>query len=357
MKLTIDGSTIDLRKIARAWNEVFSGPGTYTIEPEMLKAESAEGNFDEWFLEQLSRHAAEKFVGLRDRLWEILDEWITGRSLRPSEAEWFELQQALFDLSRANTAHMVGLVLPQDLRDRLRLMGFSEAEVLDFPGLAYRMGKLWTMLQRHESMPWADLVKIARGFPLTPAEEAGLKWARQRAGNYLRPIFDEAGRLWTADREVRPLRRLLDEAARTRQHPHEVARALGASLRAQGNFRDADRVARTEIAYMRSHGSWNSQREQWDEDTGLFRQTSTRACDDCLRLYKRPDGLPRVYSVQALEALDALGPNRSPRDSWVAKIGPTHPNCACSPWQRWYEQMASVFQPRAKQYAERLAAA
>ena len=351
-RITIFSQPTSLLKAGRAWVETFGEPGTYYVE--MLKAaQPVEGTkFDEWFLEALSRRVGANFTTMRNEMWEMLDRWIAERGYRPSEADFWELESALFDLSRGATAHMVGLTVPAGVTRRLEELGFRPEEQADFPALAYRLGRIYERLQRAGAMSWGELVAAAHSMPLTPAEGAAITIARQRAGVYLKPIFDEAGRIWTADREIRPLRRLLAEAGAQRQHPREVARALSAAARAEGNFRDMERVARTEIADMRSRGSWQVNRPSFD-DAPVFRHTSTTACDDCIRLYKQADGMPRLYTVKELESFDALGPNTGPREGWVAKVGPTHPNCNCSPWQRWYSRLADVLRPGAERYAER----
>lgn len=331
---------------------LFPESGEYVIAKAEVPAAPVE-QFEAWFLEQLAGATRQHFVSAEYAIWEVLDKLLQDRGVRaPSQLGLWELHRTLFDLSTASTARMVGFQVPQDVVTRLTGFGFTLPEALDAPALAYRMGLMYQHLVAAEPVPWEQLVQDARAFPLASAEREAVAIARQRAGTWLKPIFDDVGNVWTADREITPLRRIVGDALEQRRGTREAARELGASQRAQGVLRDADRVIRTEVANARSQGAWAADSKHWAPDVKLFRQTSRNACRDCLRLYKNPDGTPRLYAREELTALDAQGPNVGPRDGWGPRIGATHPNCACGVWAAYLPAMAAIFERRAPEYAE-----
>ena len=334
---------------------VFPEAGDYVV----AKAEPGSAlpeQFDEWFLQELLENTRRRFLTAQYAIWETLDDWLIRRGVQvPSNLALWELNRALFDLTTASTARMVGFHVPDDVARELGGLGFTPTEALDFPALAYRMGKMYEALAARTPVHWSELEAAARSFPLASAERSAVAVARERAGVWLKPIFDASGHVWTADREVAPLRARVAAALEARQSVRAVTRELGNSQRAIGVLRDADRVLRTEIAQARSEGSWQEDSKRWKPDAKIFRQTSRNACRDCLRLYKLPDGMPRLYTRADVEAASATGPNRGPREEWTAKIGATHPNCACPPWQQWTEHMAALLAQRAPEYAALMA--
>lgn len=354
-RLTISGPATEAIKALEVFRAVFPEAGTYGIERLVAKAEppvKLTEPFETWFLQRLEEVTRERFQSAAAAIWQVLEELLRARGVAgPSRWDLWTLRQTLFDLTTASTARMVGLEIPTELRDRLRHIGFAMPEVLDFPGVAYRMGLLYEQLQRRSPVPWDTLVELAGARPLSTAEQAAVTFARTKAGLNLQPIFDDIGRVWTAERELRPLRDLTARALERRIGPQEAARELKQLERMQGVFRDAERVMRTEMAEARAQGVWAVRSVHWQAETKIFRLTQAYPCRDCLRLYKLPTGMPRLYTHAEIEAAATLGYNRSPRSSWHPTIGPTHPHCVCAPWQEWHRAMEALFRPQAAKWA------
>lgn len=356
-RVTITGDLggVDATALVR---ELFPEPGVYYVEP-LLKAASPLPSVDEWegwFMRRLHQESRRYFAQSERAIWQVLDDVLRRRGVAaPSDLDYWELQKTFFDLTTASTARMVGLPVPQDLTQRLRTMGWSETQALDFPALAYRFGKIYQTLLEQPAAPWERLIDQARSFPLSRVEERAIDITRQRAGNNLRPIFDEAGRVWTAEREIEPLRDILERGQRERRGAGKMASELGNSQRAQGVFREADRVIITELAEAQGNATWDDQAAKWKDDQLLWRPTSPTACKDCLRLLKMPDGMPRLYTMAEVEAADALGWNTGPRESWHVRKGGLHPRCRCGPWRRWLESMRSILEKTATEHAARIA--
>lgn len=330
--------------------EVFELPGVYHVE--LLAKASAPGGFEEpfeqWFLEALWKRCQAEFGGAQEAIWDVLDGLLKKAGVRiPSDLEWFDLNSVLFDLTTASTARMVGLQIPNDLAARLQLMGFTMPEVLDFPALAYRMGRIYDRLAQGDVLEWSELRRLARSQPLSISEQLAVAQARQRAGIWMRPIFDATGQVWTAERELPAVRDIASRAIESRIGARAAARELSATQRGQGIIRDAERVMRTEMAEARARGAWDARKESWDADTLIYRIVSADPCKACLRLYVLPSGMPRLWRMKDVEQ-SSREPNRGPQDSWTPKIGPTHPQCLCAPWQRWYAETAEVHEMNAE---------
>lgn len=291
--------------------------------------------FETWFLDLLEHVMRERAVTTQDAIWECLDRLLAAHDVRiPSELDPYVLHRTLSDLTHGSTARMVGISVPPDVQQRLAAVGFPKAELGDFPALAYRMGKLYEALNKSPELEFPRLVELVENaYPLSPAEEIAVNYARNRAGMYLRPVFNSSGQLWSTHREVDRLREVVPQAIAERRSPFEVAGELRKLDRAQGIVRDAERVVCTEIANARNRGNWDYMKERfrWTPETLVYRRPSPHACDACKRIYTDA-GNPRLFRVSEVEALDALGPNTGPQAEWVAKIGATHPYCVCGPW-------------------------
>lgn len=344
----------------QAWalcREVFGTDphGTWFFKANTPDTGGGEGNFETWFLQRLYDESRNQFLSAQHSIWQVLDKLLLDRGVQaPSDVDYWELNRILFDVSNASTARMVGMRVPEDVAERLTQLGFLPREVLGFPALAYRMGRIYDALLGAKPAQWADVVREAASFPITPTEQLAIEHVSRRAGAFLRPIFDASGHIWTAERELQPLRRVAAEGLRARETVQEISRQLGATQRANGVIRDADRVIRTEIAEARSRGSWRADDAGWTAETQVFRLTAAMPCRSCLRLYRNPDGTPRLYTVAEVRQADSLGVNRGGWREHHVVIGSTHPNCVCSPWQQAHPGMQSIWQSTAPRYRKQI---
>lgn len=352
--VTIDGSPTAEQALA-SWTALFGEPGEYVIAKAEPVSSPPEGDFESWFLRALYERTHEEFVTAQYAIWEVLDGLLRRRGVRaPSELDLWELNRALFDLTTASTARMVGLRVPTALLEELTGLGWSVPEALDFPALGYRMGLIYERLQQAKPVAWSELRSMAAAKPLTLAEHAAIDHMRRRGGIWLRPILDNAGNVWTAEREIAPLRRLASAALENRTSTQEAVRELGNSQRARGIVRDAERVIRTELAESRARGVWATITKGAAPDALFFRQVAGSPCRACLRLYMKPDGTPQLYRRDELERWSETV-NTGPRETWTPKIGATHPNCLCAPWALYNPAYAALFEQFAPVNREQLA--
>lgn len=341
-------------------DHLFPAAGTYLLTkaspvPTLNEGEALD-RFEEWFLDALEAQTRDQFVSAEQAIWDVLDQMLMRHDVAaPSHVDSFELNRALFDLTHASTARIVGLHVPDELVKRLQKLGFSVPEALDFPALAYRMALISQRLLQQPPVAWPELVRLANAVPLSSVERAAIDLARQRAGLYLKPIFDDAGRLWTTTRELEPLRERVAHAIEHRIPVREAARLHGNQQRLEWIARDSARVLRTEIADARGEAAWMHEAKHALPEAKFFRQTSVNACRGCLRLHKLPDGTPRLYTRAEIEAGNAGGVNRGNWREWRPRLGSTHPNCVCSPWSVFHPEMADIFADRAPAYAAEIA--
>jgi hypothetical protein len=297
-------------------------------------------------MQQLERLAKQRVRTARETVWSLLDHWLRhARVRRPSDANPFELQEALFDVTRASSAQVLGIRIPDRMRPRLTRLGFSLIEQeQDFPTLAYRMGLIRSYLDHHaKRLQYTEVVRLARKQVLTERETAAAEWARRRAGVSLTPVFDDTGQAWTAAREVQPLRTLVAEGIEDRRETDELIQAYHESRRGQATERDGARVIRTEMANARAMGAWEVEIRPLDDEQLLYRVPASSACRGCLKLWLLPDGTPHLYTKAEFAAGEAQGYNTGDWRAYHPVIGAVHPNCACSPPQKYLPAMAGVF--------------
>lgn len=248
---------------------------------------------------------------------------------------------------------VVGLAVPVELATRLRAGGFDESEIATFLPIAYRLQQFFER-SRQSSGPMSldEATAIARSRPTSKQEQGAIRYARSRGPAWLKRTLVRCGHRWEPVFESL-VANVVDRFSK-REHPREIARHLGNSLRRHGILIDTERLIRTEVARWRSAGHWTAESENWNDRTAIYRHVSSGACRECVRLHLGPDGKPRVFQVLNLRGRGGLQPNRGPRRLWVLKIGPTHDNCTCAPWARWIKDMDRVFEIRAARVRERM---
>jgi hypothetical protein len=333
------------------WHALFPFDGHYVIkkarpidpreEPVVLPK-----RLPRWWLEGLLNDATEGSLKLRDVFLQRLDSIFmkhAGRLATPEAQE--AIEEALFDF-RLAIKWSLGYQLTPKQHQRLVDAGYKPEEILQFPGLSYRLGMIEAALDKEPGLDLAAILKIARATPLNPADEVAIQYATAKAAEALTPVLlhDPTVAIATAlDRERSMVRTLTADAIRREWSTKEFSRQLRETLSPEGIVRDFDRVARTEMQDARVRGAFaaDAKARKWSDATHVFRTIAAVPCNECLRLYKTPEGMPRLYTVEALHAADDDGYNR--RRPYHARIGPTHPNCLCSPWVKWWPEMHAIY--------------
>jgi hypothetical protein len=178
-----------------------------------------------------------------------------------------------------------------------------------------------------------EIERLEREHPLDPWDKHALEYAKRRAASYCRGLGNRLGtNLETlaieTERQVRQdlmrrIRREVSEAIVRRDTARRLASSIG---RSTGDWsRNLDRIARTELQFAHQNGWAAHFRATTGDDTLVAKRVDDDACDDCKRLLLEPDGRPKVF---VLEELEANGTNvGKKRDAWDPTTGPIHPYC------------------------------
>lgn len=336
----------------------FPTAGTYRIgtPDEIAKAVqyAPPKPFAEWFFERLMAEAAKGIESVRDLYRRVITDFLTthlGRHTSPAALAEFE--RTLFDLRQALRWQVAAPIDP-DVRTRLEALGFQARDLVDFPGLAYRLGMIEARIQNAPTRPsWREILTLAAEAPVLTSDQVAIAVARERAGQYLTPVLLRDGteahaRILEREREL--LRTMTPDAVARETSARTFARALYANVEGELELRrDWERVARTELQEARLRGAFEGERQakRWTAETLVYKTLGPNPCNGCLRLWKYPDGTPFLISVGDLEREDALGPNRGPWREWHHRIGVSHPNCLDSPALTWNPALAGFFREQA----------
>lgn len=341
---------------------IFPGDGDYQVREgaPFAKAVHVTEPFAEWFLEQLLEEARQHFGRVQDVVLRVMDRLIRerrGHLTDPAVLAEFEQARTLL---RQGVRWALGAPVPAGVEATLKRLGFQDVDVLDWPGIAYRMGAIRGELEAPKVRDWQRVMAVAMGGPVTPVDRAAMAAARERVARYLTPLALRAGETMhetVLAREVQQLRTMTVQAIAADTHPLTLARQMHKQFGQDGITRDWERVARTEVMEARLVGGFEAERaaKAWTDGSKIWRQVSPTACSGCLRLYRSPDGTPKLYTVAEVEAADALGVNRGPWREWHARKGPAHPNCRDGPWQTWTPALATVFARHAARYRDVMA--
>jgi hypothetical protein len=193
---------------------------------------------------------------------------------------------------------------------------------------------------------------------LTASEQAAIRYARQRAGTALRPLFHgleaDVERLML-DEEQRLVRQGVVQALEARHGAQRLTSALG---QAAGSWeRDWRRVARTELQEAFNQGGVATlisrhpsnlspdgppRPDPQIPDMQVYKIPSAEACVHCLRIWLTPDHSPRLYALADVLAMPTnVG---RPAGEWTAQVGIIHPNCTEGPLLEYTPAVEPVFQ-------------
>jgi hypothetical protein len=328
------------------------------VPPKFSRTELEE--FRQWFTRELASLSGPRFLNGRIHVWRVIKLCLRKHKdafPTPGTRNLLRLKRAIFELG-IQTSHLVGIDIPNDVGAMLERWGWTEKEIRNFPGWAYRTAVIKKLIDSGPIGDFAELIQAGASHPLSEAEKRAIEIARRSAMEDLEPVYDSTGQLVQGDRLEREkgrLRRIIVEALVKRKHPLAVAREMYKVEKTEGIFRDFEQLAITEIASAFSKGSFQAERKagKFRDDDLVYRISRPQACKLCLALYVNSDGTPRLYRVSDLEQgttpLIDVGGNG--RNLYRAIIGSTHPACLCSPWSKyWGAANDSTFREFAPQY-------
>jgi hypothetical protein len=353
--VTFDAPVADAADPLAIFLSLFPASGSYVIakaRPPGAPSEAAGPTvFAEWWLERLALEANARAMTLRafmlEKMTALLAEH-TGRLPAPAVLE--ALDALLFDF-RLAVRWSVAMPLDAAAVARLRALGFSDSDVLDWPGAAYRFGLMEEALGRTGArVSFAELLAIAGRTPVQESDAVAITYARARAAQYLTPVVlrdAERAPAVALDQERALIQRMTADAVHQELNARTLGRQLARVLRPEGITRDVDRVARTELQQARLQGAFaaEARTRSWTAETRIYRSLAARPCQGCVRLYAAEGDRtrPQLYTVGGVRDGDAEGPNAGPWRDWHVVVGATHPNCLCGPWLTWTPALGLVF--------------
>lgn len=318
-------------------------------------------SFERWFVAELQEWRPPNGNG-QEQVWRTIEAYLKrqgGVFADLTASQLAQLKSAFFKLG-IQTSHLAGVEVPPDLDRRLKGWGWSQREIRDFRGWAYRVAVIKAVIESGEVQDFQGLVRATQSHPLLEAERQAIEVARTIGLENLQPVYNATGNVIQGEalqEEKQRLKQLLVEALIQSEHPLKLAREMYKVEKPYGIFRDFERVARTEMANCFSHGSFRADRisGKFADNDMVYRISRPQACKLCISLYTSPEGTPRLYRVRDLSAATTAFiriPGKG-RKLYRAVIGITHENCLCSPWQKfWGEAQRPLFKESAPQYLE-----
>jgi hypothetical protein len=328
------------------------------VPPKFSRADLE--NFQQWFFRQLVSSAGPRFLNGRVHVWRVIKVYLRKRKEifpTPGTKKLLQLKRAIFELG-IQTSHLIGIDIPDHVGAMLERWGWTEKEIRNFPGWAYRIAVIRMLLENGLIHDFAELIRAAESHPLTEAERQAIEIARISAVQDLESVFDSSGKLVQGKRlgrEKERLRSLIVEALIKRKHPLTVSREMYKVEKTEGIFRDFEELAITEIASAFAKGSFQADRGtgKFRDDDWLYRIPRPQACKVCLALYVNSNGTPRLYRARNLEqgTTPLIDLGEKVRNLYRAVIGSAHPVCLCSPWMKyWGESTLKTFEEFAPEY-------
>lgn len=224
--------------------------------------------------------------------------------------------------------------LSEDELRELKRLGVLRANVRDFVGDGYTLGKIAQLVDRTTatSLTFEQVLTMSKRMLKAPTdvEKKMIDWARNNSARYIQGIRDDmvkevAGAASRA--AVSAIRTVQDEVAGAIEARETVGELKTSLFRAiDDRFRDWQRVASTEMQGAIQHGIYHEIREKRGAAQLVFKRPNPNACKYCKKVYLESDGYtPRVFMLSELADTNY---GRRAAD-WNPTIGPVHPWCQC----------------------------
>lgn len=216
-------------------------------------------------------------------------------------------------------------VIPEINRRRLKKlkkMGIirSEADVLDIMDNSYLLSRAVDALER--GADFHNVLEIAKQRPWSKIDQMGVDWAKENVANNVRGLWRDAetkinqlakqsAKSQQARSEFVDMAKRQVETGRMVQLRSEAVAAKRAGLTWQ-EFntqlkhvwedwaRDWDRIAYTEFSYIEKNAQGQNILERDGPDQLVYKQPFPNACKYCKKMYLKPDGSPRMFTISEL---------------------------------------------------------
>jgi hypothetical protein len=253
-----------------------------------------------------------------------------------------QLYQIREIIQNYHEAFIVSAIGPEavagEILEKLKKLGLVNPQV-NFVEDAYLYGQLLATLENPQvarmSYPEFKAYLSKNPIPLSAAEKHAVSMARHQGAQYVRGLGNrvdvQTGNvLIEADHQLRQrlesdIREKVSENIAKRETIKKLKSDLGWKTRDWA--RDWDRIAITEKQTATLNGQADHYRKRHGSGAQVAKRSMPDACPRCKALYNSPDGYPRIFRLEDLQA-NATNVGRKVND-WLPTVGPIHPNCQC----------------------------
>jgi hypothetical protein len=251
-----------------------------------------------------------------------------------------EISQIIRDHHSAFIAAVVGKdALTKDTQQRLAKKGMFGVEVSSIED-AYLYGQAMALLDdpKVASMSYEEFKRyVAKNpIPLSDIEQRAVQMAKQHAAKYIVGLGNKVDQstgeiLIEADADLRrqlqaEIRTVTQEGIARRKSVKQIKSDLG--WIAKDWARDWDRIAITEKQMAMQQGVSDHYRKRYGPKVMVSKIPMPDACKHCKRLHLGPDGQPRIFPLEILEANGVSNYGRKTAN-WLPVVGAVHPHCQC----------------------------
>lgn len=251
-----------------------------------------------------------------------------------------QLYQIREIIQNYHEAFIVSAIGPEavagEILEKLKKLGLVNPQV-NFVEDAYLYGQLLATLENPQvarmSYPEFKAYLSKNPIPLSAAEKHAVSMARHQGAQYVRGLGNrvdvQTGNvLIEADHQLRQrlesdIREKVSENIAKRETIKKLKSDLGWKTRDWA--RDWDRIAITEKQSATLNGQADHYRKRHGSGAQVAKRSMPDACPRCKALYNSPDGYPRIFRLEDLQA-NATNVGRKAND-WLPTVGPIHPNC------------------------------
>ncbi len=257
-----------------------------------------------------------------------------------TEAQLHQVAQIIRDHHSAFIATAISPdLIEKDVLNKLKAKGLINVQINSVEQ-AYLYGQALAQMEtaKAANMSFEQFQKwlVKNPIPLTQTEKQAIAVAQMSAGTYCKGLGNKVDvqtnqLMIEADQELRTqientIKTATAENIARRESVERLKSDLGHATKDWA--RDWKRIANTEKHTAMLSGQIAGIKKQYGPKALVFKRPSPSACQHCQRLHLGSDGMPKLFTVEQLEANGVNNVGRKAAD-WLVVTGATHPHCMC----------------------------